>query len=45
MDKGRPVKLGNMTFSWEAPAMDEGPIQIKASISYNDQGQLRCYSY
>jgi len=37
VDKGRPVKLGNMTFSWEAPAMDEGPIQIKASISYNDQ--------
>ena len=39
MDKGRPVKLGNMTFLWEAPAGDEGPIQIKASVAYKDQGR------
>jgi len=37
VDKGRPVKLGNMTFLWEAPAGDEGPIQIKASVAYKDQ--------
>ena len=31
-DKGRPVKLGNMTFTWRAPPTDYGPIKFVASI-------------
>ena len=26
-DKGRPVLLGNMTFTWKAPTIDFGPIR------------------
>ena len=33
---GRPVLLGNLTFTWRAPARDEGSITIEASVVYND---------
>jgi hypothetical protein len=36
VDKGRPIKLGNLTFTWQAPMEDMGPIKIQASIAYND---------
>ena len=40
-DKGRPVRLGNMTFSWRAPPTDYGSIRFVASIvkgiSYDDK--------
>ena len=32
-DKGRPVKLGNMTFTWRAPPTDYGEIKFVASIA------------
>jgi hypothetical protein len=33
---GRPIELGNLTFTWKAPAYDSGPVRIIASIVYND---------
>jgi len=31
-DKGRPVLLGNMTFTWKAPTIDFGPIRFVLSV-------------
>jgi len=31
-DKGRPVLLGNMTFTWTAPSSDYGPISFVLSV-------------
>ena len=31
-DKGRPVKLSNMTFTWRAPPTDYGQIKFVASV-------------
>lgn len=36
VDKGRPVRLGNLTFTWKAPEVDVGPIQFQTSIAVND---------
>ncbi|XP_059099683.1 uncharacterized protein LOC131893607 [Tigriopus californicus] len=36
VDKGRPLKLGNLTFTWKAPEADVGPIQFQTSIALND---------
>jgi len=36
IDKGRPVKLANMTFTWQAPPMDYGRIRFVASIVTRD---------
>ncbi len=36
VDKGRPVRLGNMSFTWEAPSEDMGDIKVVASIAYRD---------
>ena len=27
VDKGRPIRLGNLTFTWRAPPTDYGPIR------------------
>ena len=32
VDKGRPIKLGNLTFTWRSPATDYGAIKFVASI-------------
>jgi len=32
VDKGRPIRLSNMTFTWRAPSTDIGPIKFVASI-------------
>ena len=32
VDKGRPIRLSNMTFTWRAPSSDIGPIKFVASI-------------
>ena len=32
VDKGRPIKMGNLTVTWHAPANDLGPIKFVASI-------------
>ena len=32
VDKGRPIKLGNLTFTWRAPPTDYGQIKFVASI-------------
>jgi len=37
VDKGRPVKLGNMSFTWRAPAQNYGPIKFTASIVKNNE--------
>ena len=31
-DKGRPVQLGNMTFTWRSPPTDYGRIKFVASV-------------
>merc|ERR1711936_920770 len=31
-DKGRPVLLGNMSFTWRAPTIDFGPITFVLSV-------------
>lgn len=36
VDKGRPIKLGNLTFTWKAPSKDMGKIRILASIGFDD---------
>lgn len=33
---GRPVLLGNMTFTWKAPPEDVGPLTVRASVAYNE---------
>ena len=35
-DKGRPIKLGNLTFTWRAPPTDYGPIRFVASIALGE---------
>ena len=32
VNKARPVRIGNLTFTWKAPPTDYGPIQFVASI-------------
>lgn len=36
VDKGRPVRLGNMTFTWQSPPTDYGQIKFIASIVKGD---------
>ena len=40
VDKGRPVRLGNLTFTWRAPPTDYGPIKFVASVVSGRQGYL-----
>ena len=37
VDKGRPIRLGNQTFTWRAPPTDYGPIQFVASIVVGEE--------
>jgi len=37
VDKGRPIKLSNLTFTWRAPPTDYGPIRFVASIAHGNQ--------
>ena len=37
VDKGRPIRLGNLTFTWRAPPTDYGPIKFVASIVSGDE--------
>ena len=32
VNKARPVKIGNLTFTWRAPPTDYGPLQFVASV-------------
>ena len=36
-DKGRPIRLSNLTFTWRAPPTDYGPIRFVASIAHGGQ--------
>jgi len=36
VDKGRPIKIGNMTFTWQSPGEDVGPIRIVGSVVYKN---------
>ena len=40
MDKGRPIKLGNLTFTWRAPPTDYGAIRFVASIALGERSHL-----
>ena len=40
MDKGRPIKLGNLTFTWRAPPTDYGAIRFVASIALGERSAL-----
>jgi len=35
-DKGRPIRLSNLTFTWRAPDREVGPLVVRASVAYND---------
>ena len=37
VDKGRPIKLGNLTFTWRAPPTDYGAIRFVASIALGER--------
>ena len=37
VDKSRPIRLGNLTFTWRAPPTDYGPIKFVASIVSGDE--------
>jgi len=39
-DKGRPVKLSNMTFTWRAPPNDYGSVRFVASIVAKNEYHL-----
>jgi hypothetical protein len=37
VDKGRPLRLANLTFTWRAPAEDVGRVSFLASILKGDR--------
>ncbi len=34
VDKGRPIRLSNLTFTWRAPSSDVGELEARASVAY-----------
>ena len=45
VDKGRPIKLGNLTFTWRAPPTDYGAIRFVASIALGKLFKLGFYPF
>ena len=43
VDKGRPIRLGNLTFTWRAPPTDYGPIRevSKKNIQKYENKELK----